>query len=114
VNNRRYSAPAALITVWGYYNPGLLPGVINIWRLTAPALFIFIAAVVSCMNVYFAPCQIKNFCKDMSNVNENSELIPKTREGIRHEDRQRGLFAETHAIMNTVSSTSSTLKELSI
>jgi len=50
----------------------------------------------------------------MSNVNENSELIPKTREGIRHEDRQRGLFAETHAIMNTVSSTSSTLKELSI
>ena len=102
------------MAVWGYYNPGLLPGVIKIWRLTAPALFIFIAAVVSCMNVYFAPCQIKNFCKDMSNVNENSELIPKTREGIRHEDRQRGLFAETHAIMNTVSSTSSTLKELSI
>ena len=88
--------------MWGYYNPGLLPGVIEIWRLTAPALIIVIATVVSRMNVYFAPCQIKNFYKGMSNINKRSKLIPKTRYGISHEDRQRGLFAETHAVMNTV------------
>jgi len=56
-----------------------LPGVIKIWRLTAPALFIVIATVLSCMNVYFVPCQIKNFYKGIRNINKRSKLIPKTR-----------------------------------
>ena len=48
------------MAVWGYYNPGLLPGVIKIWRLTAPALIIVIATFL----IYISPpARLRTFIK---------------------------------------------------